>query len=211
VTELLITNRTSPVALVLAILVSACASSPAVVKTLHEPAYRDAIFRNYLVIAVTENYDVRAQFERQLVSAIRTNGAAATAYYTVVGNKPPVTRESIATAIREGGFDAVLLTRVKGLENKVEVHGAAPETKTTRRSGTAFDLFRYDYEELNDPDSVQIETTIVLVSELYAAADEKKVWAIESSVSSSEGAGVLIDTEVETIIRQLQKDKLLGR
>lgn len=204
------TNRTSRVVLILAILVSACAPSPLVVKTLHEPAYRDVIFRNYLVIAIAEHYDVSAQFERQLVSAIRNNGASATAYYTVAGNKPPITREAVATAVREGNFDAVLLTRVKGMENKVEVHGGAPETKTTRRSGTAFDLFRYDYEELNDPDSVQVEMSVVLITELYAAAEEKKVWAIESSVSSSEGAGVLIDKEVETIIRQLQNDKLIG-
>jgi hypothetical protein len=197
-------------ALAVSALAVACASPAMTSKTLHDPAYADAMFSNFLVIAVGENYDARAQFERQLVAAIRSNGGAATAYYTIVGNKTKLARDDISKAIGDGGFDAVLVTRVKGQESTVDVVSGAPDTKTTRRSGTAFDLFRYDYEELNDPDTVEVSTSVVVVCELYAASEQKRVWAIESSASSSDGTGVLIDKEVETIIRHLKKDKLIG-
>lgn len=187
-----------------------CASPAKTTRTLQDPAYADAAFNNFLVIAVGENYDARAQFERQLVSAIRQNGGAATAYYTIAGNKPQLLREDIDKAIADGGFDAVLVTRVKGQQSTVDVISGAPETKTTRRSGTAFDLFRYDYEELNDPDTVEVSTSVVVVCELYAARDEKKIWAIESTASSTDGTGVLIDKEVETIIKHLKQDRLIG-
>jgi hypothetical protein len=197
-------------ALAVSVLAVACASPAMTTRTLHDPAYADAVFSNFLVIAVGENYDARAQFERQLVAAIKSNGGTATAYYTIVGNKAQLARDDISKAIDDGGFDAVLVTRVKGQESTVDVVSGAPETKTTRRSGTAFDLFRYDYEELNDPDTVEVSTSVVVVCELYAATDEKKIWAIESSASSTDGTGVLIDKEVETIIRHLKKDKLIG-
>lgn len=197
-------------ALAVSALVLACASPAKTTRTLHDPAYADAVFSNILIIAVGENYDARAQFERQLVAAIKSNGGAATAFYTIAGNKPQLVRDDVIKAIDDGGFDAVLVTRVKGQESTVDVVSGAPDTKTTRRSGTAFDLFRYDYEELNDPDSVQVSTSVVVVSELYATNDKKKMWVIESSASSTDGTGVLIDKEVETIIRYLKKDKLIG-
>ncbi len=188
----------------------ACASPATTTRTLEDPAYADAVFNNFLVIAVGENYDARAQFERQLVAAIKSHGGTATAYYTIVGNKAQLVRDDISKAINDGGFDAVLVTRVKGQQSTVDVVSGAPETKTTRRSGTAFDLFRYDYEEMNDPDTVEVSTSVVVVCELYATGDEKKIWAIESSASGTDGTGVLIDKEVETIIRHLEKDKLIG-
>lgn len=197
-------------ALAVSALVLACANPAMTTKTMHDPAYADAVFTNFLVITFGENYDARAQFERQLVAAIKSNGEAATAYYTIAGNKAQLARDDISKAIDDGGFDAVLVTRVKGVESKVDVVSGAPETKTTRRSGTAFDLFSYDYEEMNDPDTVEVSTSVVVVCELYAASDEKKIWAIESSASSADGTGVLIDKEVETIIRHLKKDKLIG-
>jgi hypothetical protein len=197
-------------AVVVSGLVLACASQAKTTRNLLDPAYADVKFSNFLVVAAGANYDARAQFERQLVAAIRNSGRSAAAYYTIAGNNSQITRADIGKAIAEGGFDAVLLTRVKGQENTVDVVSGAPETKTTRRSGTAFDLFRYDYEELNDPDTVEINTSVLVVTELYAAGDEKKVWAIESSASSKDGAGVLIDMQVETIIRHLRKDKLIG-
>lgn len=191
-------------------MVFACASPAKTTRTLLDPAYADAVFSNFLIVAAGENYDARAQFERQLVAAIRNSGHSATAYYTIAGNNRQITRSDISKAILDGGFDAVLLTRVKGQESTVDVVSGAPDTKTTRRSGTAFDLFRYDYEELNDPDTVEISTSVLVITELYAAKDERKVWAIESSASSKDGAGVLIDMEIETIIRHLRKDKLIG-
>jgi hypothetical protein len=197
-------------ALAVSAAVMACASQAKTTRTLHDPAYADAVFSNILVIAVGENYDARAQFERQLVAAIKSNGGGATAYYTIAGNKPQLVRDEVSKAIDDGGFDAVLVTRVKGQESTVDVISGAPDTKTTRRSGTAFDLFRYDYEEMNDPDTVEVSTSVIVVSELYAASDEKKIWVIESSASSTDGTGVLIDKEVETIIRHLKKDKLIG-
>jgi hypothetical protein len=71
-------------------------------------------------------------------------------------------------------------------------------------------LLRYDYEKLNDPATIEINTDITIVTELYETAGKNKIWAIESSSRSTDGAGILIDREVAAIMQQLKKDKLIG-
>jgi len=195
----------------LLLLNAGCASTSTVSKVFEEPQYKNASFSNVLVIGVADDYDARAQFERQVVAGIRASGAGATAYYTVIGHNPAVTRSDVSNAIRSRNFDAVLMTRVKGQESSVSVKRGSSETKTTRRNENAFDLFRYDYEVLNEPDRVEVNTTVVLVTELYAAADEKKVWAIESSSFYKSDVSAIIDSEVDAIVSRLRRDRMIGR
>ncbi len=174
--------------------------------------FKGASFQNVLVIGVAANYTNRAQFERQVVSGISATGTSATAYYTVLGHNPMVTRNEVTNAIRSRGFDAVLLTRVKGQERQFTETQGAPVTTRDRRDvdGNVFNLFRFDYVELNNPVTLDLTASVQLVTELYSAADEKKVWAIETE-NSAEDVGLLIDRESAAIIRMLRKDGLIGR
>jgi hypothetical protein len=183
----------------LLLMLSACSTSIKTVKTLDDPAYCDSRYHNFLVVGVAADYNNGAQFEGQLVSAIK-----------VAGNNPPVNRAQLESAIDVGGYDAVLLTRVADQHSKVDVKTGAPDTKVVRESGNVFDLFRYDYEELNDPETIEIDTDITIITELYETAGKNKIWAIESSSQSTDGAGILIDREVAAIMQQLKKDKLIG-
>lgn len=198
-------------ALAALLMVAAACASSSVTKTLQDPEFKRAAFENILVIAVADDYDARAQFERQVVAEIGRSGASATAYYTVIGHNPPVTRNDVTNAVRSRGFDAVLLTRVKGQESRVDVKRGTTGAKSTRMDGNVFNLFRYDYEVLNEPDNVEVNTTVVLVTELYAAQVERKVWAIESTSFNKSDISLIIDSEVDTIVGQLRKDGMIGR
>ena len=105
--------------------VTACgtATGPNVIKTLHHKGYNGVSFSNILVIGVASDYTSRAQFERTVVSELKRSGTSATAYHTVVGNNPPLTRDGIVDAVGTHGFDAVLLTRVKGFLDEEEGRG----------------------------------------------------------------------------------------
>ena len=191
--------------------ISACASGPRVVKIMHDPDFKEATFHNILVIGVASNYDGRAQFERTVVSRINGTGSSATAYHTVLGHNPAITRSDIINAIRSRGFDAVLLTRVKGQEDTNTETQGAPVTLQNRRAvdNNVFNLFRFDYVELNNPMTINITSAVTLVTELYDVRDEKKAWAIETE-NSSEHVGLLIDAHSEAIVRALRRDKLIG-
>jgi hypothetical protein len=196
------------------LLIAGCASAPTttVKKTLDNPEYTDHAYSDILVIGVGGDYDNRAAFERAMVSRIAAEGAAATAYYTVVGRNHPITRTTVSTAVRSRGFDAVLLTCVISQETSVAMGGDSSQTKVSRKSaGRAIDLFRYDYDELIEPGTFNVSSTVTLSAEMFSGPDETRMWAIESMISDKETIGQIIESAADTIMGQLKKDQLIGR
>jgi len=64
---------------------------------------------------------------------------------------------------------------------------------------------------LTEPGDLIISSTMVLSVEMFHAADETKMWAIESTIADKENVGQIIDAAGDTIIGQLKKDNLIGR
>lgn len=154
-----------------------------------------------LVISVAGDFQSRALFERQFVSATLDRQGKATAYHTVIGRRPYLTRTALETAILSRGFDSVLLVREKGQERE--------ELAPGRPVGRAFDLFGYDYAELNNGDSIEQSAAITFITELYAVAERRKIWSIESLSFDKSTATDLINEQAATISQQIIKDRLL--
>lgn len=193
------------------LILSGCGSTTTrVTKILHDPDFKKPRYSNILVIAVSDNYDHRAQFERNLVSGIRKTGAEATAYYTVLGHNPEVTSSAIQNAIRARNFDAVLFSRAKGVTEEINVKDGSASAQATVVGGNLFDLFRYDYEEHVEPENLRLSTSVVLVTQLYAAAELKNIWAIKSSSFDRESVGQIIDSVTAAVVKQLKRDKMIG-
>ncbi len=186
-----------------------CAESIKVMKTFDDPTYTDSSYGEILVIGIAGDYSNRAAFERAMVSRIKAEGAAATPYYTVVGRNQPIKRDVVSTAVRSRGFDAVLLTRVISQEADASVKSGSSEMKVTRRTDRAIDLFRYDYDVLSEPSIINISSTITLSAEMFSAADERRMWAIESTIANKENVGQIIESAADTIMDQLKKDNLI--
>ena len=189
----------------------ACSSTLNTVKTFEDPDYVDASFKNILVIGVAGSYDNRARWERLMASGIVAQGASASPYYSVVGREQEINRSTVTNVVRANQFDAVLLTRIQSQESDVSVKRGASTAKVSRKDDGPIDLFRYDYEIFNNPDTINVETTVVLSTELFAAIDEKRIWAIESTLSDKGNVTYLIDDAVDMIVQALGRDRLLGR
>jgi hypothetical protein len=195
----------------LILLLAGCAAPVQVVKTFEDPGYADVAFSDVLVIGVAGSYDNRARFERTMASRLSSAGIAGTAYYTVIGRNKPITRSDVSNAVQARGFDSVLLTRVVSQEASAsEKRGAASATATRRDDGVV-DLFRYDYVVFSNPSTINIASTVVLSTELYSAADEKRIWAIETTIFAEENVSLLIDDAVAQIVGQLRKDNMISR
>ena len=146
-----------------------------------------------------------------MASRISNQGTSASAYYSVVGREQDIDRETVIDAVRSNGFDAVLLTRVQSQASDVTVKRGASTAKISRKNDRPVDLFRYDYEVLNNPETINVATTVVLSTELFAASDEKRIWAIESTISDKENITYLIEDAIDMVVDELRKDRLLGR
>ena len=192
-------------------LVAGCSASTKVIKTFEDPEYANASYSNYLVIGVAGDYDARVQFENTVASRIRSQGASASAYYSIVRGNEPLARDVVIDEVQKHGFDAVLVTHVVDQQAKISVVSGSAETKASTKGGNAVNFFRYDYEELNEPESINMRTTVVLGTELFSAADEKMIWAIESTIPGVDHVGQLIGKTADAIIDHLAKDRLIRR
>ena len=188
----------------IALLVGACASTPDPATVIRTTFTRDIDgFNNILIISVAGDYDTRAAFERDLAAAISRSNLSASPYYTVIGRRPRLTRALIHDAIRNREFDAVIFTRQKGQEQE--------ELAPLRPVGPAFDLFGYDYDELNRDIGIESSRAHTFVTEVYDTATQKKIWAIDALSVRKSTAEELLAEQVATLASQLREDGLLGR
>ena len=157
---------------------SACAtpSVSTIIKTQHD-LESAAPFANILVISVAGDIPTRVEFEQRIASAISTDATVTVPFYTVVGRTPQLTRSILTNVVRAREFDAIILTRLQGQDQA--------DLVPNRPTGKLFDLYLYDYDELNFPASIEVGSTVSFVVEVYDTRAKEKVWAIESLVLKS--------------------------
>ena len=199
-----------PALVALAAFLSACSAPTRTVSTVPGSGYEGAGFNNILVIGVANDYEGRAMFERKLAAQLRSSLVKASAYYSVVGGNKPIDRESIEELVNAEGYDAVLISRVLNRESDASTKTGSAGAKAIRKDGRPINLFRYDYEELNEPMLLNIDLTVTLSTELFEATDKQNVWAIESTISDKDMLEDLIDEAVERIVKRLRRDRLIG-
>ncbi len=120
-----------------------------------------------MVLSIAGNFESRSLFERQVVAHLAYTAGQASAYFTVIGRRPQLTRTAMETTINSRSFDSVLFVRKKGQKRQDFAHG--------RPVDSAFDLFNYDYPELNGGASIEQAVTITFVTESYSVAERKKI------------------------------------
>jgi hypothetical protein len=206
-------NRKFAVLVSTSILALAGACSPSTMRidqTFEDPEYVDAVYNNILVIAVAANYNSRSRFERVMASALSSPTTNATAYYEIAKGDQELTREKILAAVSEHGYDGVVVTQIGSQQNQISVKAGAEETKVVRRNDRAVDFFRYDYEVLNKPHQINMETEVVLVTDFFETSDARRIWSAESTVSDKENITYLIEDTAKMIATKISQDGLVA-
>lgn len=162
-----------------------------------------APFSNILVVSVAGDIPTRTKFEQELANEISSEVSEAVPFYTVVGRTPQITRSILHDAVRAREFDAIILTRLQGQDQANLV--------PNRPTGRLFNLYLYDYEELNYPAPINVGSTVSFVVEVYDTRAEKKVWAIESLVFDSKTVETVLAEQAAAISAEILKDGLVLR
>lgn len=170
----------------------------------------DSTYSNFLVLAMTDNYSNRAQYERTVASGLRRLGVQATPYHTAVGGSGDISRERARELIDEQGFDAVLVTQVRQATSAVNVEQDSAAVKVTRKDERPIDFFRYDYEEMDEPGAMTMLAEGRLDTNLHQASDGAIVWSYSWSSKSAENVGILIDNSSADLVKNLDRARLVG-
>ena len=198
-------NHVNPFSLLAVIVIaSACATTPAsnVIKTVHD-IEGAAPFSNILVVSVAGDIATRTEFEQAIAKAISTEETTVTPFYTVVGRTPQLTRNILNNVVRAREFDAIILTRLQGQDRA--------DLVPNRPTGRLFNLYLYDYAELNYLADIEVGSTVSFVVEVYDTRTEKKVWAIESLIFDSKTVESVLSEQLAAISAEILKDGLVRR
>jgi len=187
---------------------SACGPSSRTISTFDGPVYAGPEFNNVLVLAIADSYNNRAIFERTLVSEITSSGTSATAHYTLTKMDDPIDRPAIEKIVQKGEFDAILITRVLDSNFVSQEKTGSAATKVTLKDSA---LFRYDYEDLNEPATLELGVNAVISSELFAVASGAKVWAIQSDISDETSIDIAVVDAAKIVAQRLRRDGLVTR
>ena len=196
-------------ALAMGLLASGCTSGPTIKKTFMDKVSTEVPFKNVLIAADTVVYENRANFERVLATRLRAAGVSATALYKIGGGNRPVDRDALLAAVEKGGFDAVLFTHPLTSITQVAKKQGFTQVDSNRKSDSAINLFRYDYEENTLPDYESLAASAVLITALYSVATEKKIWEARTDLVERDNVSLLIDDAVTLLLAEIRRDKLL--
>ena len=199
------------ISLVLAASLVACGSVPTVTPVYEDETFRGHQFYNILIVGIAADYTNRAQFERTLASGLRSKRTYATAYHTVTPGNDAISREALVRAVDTNGFDAILVTRILDQDQSVDVNRDRATAKATTIGGGPLNLFRYDYEELNEPGSISLNVDARLSTELFAAEEGTMIWSIQLESEGADNIGVLIDDTSTRIIDAVERAGYLAR
>jgi hypothetical protein len=195
----------------LALLLCACASTgDRVVKVFEDRAALDSPYTRILVVGAHAETGTRRTFEDSVVRALAALGAEARSSLAVMDAAQNIDRESVVAAMREAGADAVLVTRVVDIETQSEIEQGQTQAELARRNDVPLaDFFRYEYVESADAMTVTTVRTVILETDVFDAAREKKVWSVESTSFDKQTAYGVIDGVARAISAELERDGLI--
>jgi hypothetical protein len=168
-------------------------------------------FDNLLVIGVAGSWNSRAQFERVVVSGLRAEGVEAQSYNSIEGGSEPPSREDVLAAIDKYGFDAVVVTRVLDTDSDLEVRSAITGSKVSRKESGFMKLFRYDYEEFDDPLQLTLNVQVDFTTELYDSMSHELVWSSQTKGPKTDNVDALVDGTAKQVVRSLRRSGKLAR
>jgi hypothetical protein len=190
-------------------LASSCARQVDVVKLYDEPDRGAKTYQRLLIINVSSGRSQQQEFEDEIARNLRRSGIAAIPSYTKLDASNGLLQADIDRVSDEVGADGVLISHFVGVDTELSKAQGREEIISTCRRGDPLHHFLYDHKVLTEPDSIKLAHTVIVVTSLYDAVGQNRVWTIQSTCfDKSSMAEALLD-EARAITRQLSIDQLI--
>jgi len=184
------------------------------VQPLSESA--DAPYDNVLVVTLFESFDIRRNFEGEIVKQLQDRGIQAVASTSMMTTKTPVNKETVLAIVDELGSDSVLVTQLVNLETASKVREANPESTYNVRPTHYYNVWNVELTEYEAPQGLELKHKITMAIEMFSASSTESVWSIETNSQISRDinqhtSGNTAQKEAKGIVGAMSRDGLLAR
>lgn len=160
--------------LLLLVVVTAACSRSRVVEVWQDPEHLKPAYASVLVVAVTDNQDLRRTIENAFVQALRARGVTAVPDYEVLPAGAPLDRPTVERIVADAHLDAVLAVRIRDIDRRTA--GAnAPAARYGDRS-YAGDFYGYYRAAMVPPPPTEY-ALVTLESTVFDSHTAQRVWS----------------------------------
>jgi hypothetical protein len=177
------------------------------------PAYSGQRPRRLLVIGMSENPEIRADFEDDLSSAITADGLEVIAGNNILlrPHSAELDPDYLRGQIRDFNIDTILISRLVKVDKKtihISGHSYAVPYAYYR---SFYGYYGTVYRQVYTPDYLREDTTVRVETNLYAAtpADGELIWTGTSDSFNPKSAQKVIDGLVKLIVKELKKQDII--
>lgn len=193
----------------------AYSGSTKLVMSWKNPKYSDQHFRRILVIGMSENPTVRADFEDALSTKITRDGFEAVPGNTILlrPGSPNVDLNYLKGQIHDHKIDAVIVARlVKVDQTTTYVPGQSYAVPYAYYRGF-YGYYGTVYQQVYSPGYLREDTTVRIETNLYDVTppNEELAWTGVSDSFNPKNADKVIAGLVKLVVKRLEKEAILTK
>ncbi|HKE96050.1 MAG TPA: hypothetical protein VKB34_17210 [Povalibacter sp.] len=201
-----------PLALLGAVLLSGCASTPPMT-TWKAPDATPLEFRGHIVVAavLVKDEATRRLAEDRLAQQIAVRGAQGRTLYSLVPGAAPSNEQQTRAALEAVGAKGIIVMRPISVDR--EVHVTEPyegETYASFWGGYYGYGFSLSYSSPREA-TVSEKTTVYVETLVYSLAQNKLVWGARSTTTDPDTLAALIEELSAATTAELQKAGLIRK
>jgi len=203
------------VLLSVALFLVACAG-PSVTRTQSLPESADAPYNNLLVVTVFESFDIRRNFEDEIVGKLKDKGIDAVASTSMMDTTVPLNRDTLLAMVDKLDSDAVLLTQLVHLDTASQFRRGNVEATRNIRPTYYFNVWNVELTEYKEPKGLELEHEITMATQVFSINTKGPVWAIETNSQlkrdiNQQTTGTSREAEAKGIVNAMSRDGVIGR
>jgi hypothetical protein len=190
------------------------AKSAKLVMSWRNPNYSGAHFQRILVIGMSENPVVRADFEDALSDKISRDGMEAVPGNTILfrPDSPHLDTDYLKGQIRDHKIDAVLISRLVSVDKTTTVIPGHNYVVPYPYYNSFYGYYGSVYHQVYSPDYLRQDTAVRIETNLYSAVPtEELVWIGYSDTFNPKNADKVIAGLVKLIVKELEKEAIISK
>ena len=186
-------------------MIAGSAAAQSVTSVYQSPPLSGSAYAKILVVGMHADAGRRRRFEDDAVSAFAAQGVGAVSTLATRGGDVQLNRDILVVAARDTGSDAVLITRLLEVQGRAEAQEDRAAVDGERRDDQPLAVFfRDEYPKYRDPMTVVTTRTVIVVSDLYDVASEKRVWSGQSTTFAKDDVDAAIEGVARAVTRTLR-------
>jgi hypothetical protein len=197
-------------ALLLAIFSAANAKSTKIVTSWKNPNFTHSRFHNVMVVGMSDNAPVRADFEDALSAAMKEKSIEAIPGNTLLlrpeGSKVDI--EYIKDQIREHKIDAVIVSRLVSVKTETTYIPGSTYMVPYPYYYSFYGYYSTLYPVVYSPDYLRTDKTVRIETNLYSTSTPQAdlVWTAISDTMNPNNVEKAIKAVVKEVVKQMAKD-----